>query len=151
MNFYAILALCMLVCIGAAEFHGRAAGRAAERQEWEVKAAHAQASDLENLKNAVAAGSAIASNTLAAVSGKATSHTIDRGVIEREIRTDIRYVNDCMPESGRLLFNAISAGRPLMSAGATTGESDRIVSAGNGAASAQQPGRDTTSDAPSKP
>ena len=60
-----------------------------------------------------------------------STKTIDRGVIEREIRTDVRYVNVCLPDNGLRIWNSISKGDQLMPNGGSGLKLDKAMSAGN--------------------
>jgi hypothetical protein len=108
-----VLAVALLAAAGAYAY-AKHQGVMEERDRWELKAAAATKADLVALTDAVNKGAQIAQNTYDQVKNGKAGRVIDRGVIEREIRTDVRYSNDCFPDSGRLHWNAINAGKPLL-------------------------------------
>lgn len=117
-----------------------------ERHDWEVKQAEATAEDLQSLRESIDQNTAIAKGTLGAISGIKVTHITTRGVLEREIQTNTIYSRDCLPESGRLQWNAISAGRALVPAEPAGQQPDKRgadVPGGNGTASAGRQGRNS--------
>lgn len=123
-EIYLIGLIVMAASLAGMWFFAKHEGRIEEQTIWENKQAAATKADLDSLTQAIGMSNQIAQDTQEALKkGKAKS-IIDRGVIEREIRTDVRYVNDCFPDTGRLRWNAISAGNPLVpdsTAGSGTG------------------------------
>ncbi len=135
-EIYLVVFLVIGLGITGAYFYAKHEGVMEERARWEVKQAAATKADLDSLTQAVGMSNQIALDTAEKIGkGKARS-VIDRGVIEREIRTDVRYVNDCLPDAGRLRWNDISAGRPLLPDSSAGAKPDGRVPEGNGAASA---------------
>ena len=127
LEFYILGAIMLAVAIAGAYYYAKHQGATEERARWEAKAAAATKADLESLTQAVQAANKIAGETFTAVGNiKVINRTINNEV-QREIRTDVRYANDCLPDSGVLLWNA--ANRGVLPAG---GAGAKPVGAGTG-------------------
>jgi hypothetical protein len=110
LELYALGAILLAAAIAGAYFYAKHQGVMEERGRWEVKAAAATKADIESLSDAVKKGSAIAQDTYNAVGKiKVVNRTINNEV-QREIKTDVRYAADCLPDSGILLWNAANRG-----------------------------------------
>lgn len=114
LELYGIAFIVLLASLAGMWFYAKHEGRLEERAVWEVKQAAATKADLQELIDAQAYTNTLATETKDAIGKIKVVNITRQGVIEREIKTDVRYVNDCFPESGRLQWNAISAGRPIM-------------------------------------
>jgi hypothetical protein len=125
-----ILAIAALAAFGWGA-HKKHEGVMEERGRWEVKQAAATSADLTSLKQAIDTSAGITAATLAELQKKKAATLIDRGVIEREIKTDVRYTTDCGPDSGRVQWNAISAGNALVPGSAAGLKPDPAVPQGN--------------------
>jgi hypothetical protein len=114
LEIYAIVFVLIGLTGVGAYFYARHQGVMQERARWEAKEAAATKADLVSLTDAVNKGALIAQQTYEQVQKGKTAKVIDRGVIEREVRTDVRYSNDCFPDTGRLRWNSINAGKPIV-------------------------------------
>jgi len=124
-QFYAIGALIFALGVFGWGQHRHSQGVDEERARWETKAAAATVADLEGLKAALDEGNKLARDTQEAVRNIKVVNVTRQGVIEREIKTDIRYLNDCMPAAGVVQWNNVSAGRAVVpsSAGGSVDQS----------------------------
>lgn len=142
---YLILAGLLILaaaCAGGWCYH--LGGNAAD-ERWEAKQAKAVAIDFKALQDGINQSIALAQGTASAVAGIKVNHITSKGVLEREIQTNTIYSNDCLPESGRLQWNAISAGRGVLPASAAGREPDKRgveLPKGMGTASAGRQSRD---------
>lgn len=110
LELYGIVLIAVLLAAAGAYAFAKHQGVMEERQRWEAKEAEATAKDLVSLRDAVNQSNAIAGRTLEAVGNiKVVNKTINQEV-QREIRTDVRYANDCLPDSGLQLWNAANRG-----------------------------------------
>lgn len=132
-----IIAVAILAALGWG-WHEHSKGVDEERGRWEVKAAAATRADLADLQTAIATANTIAQTTADTLAKRKTNSVIDRGVIEREIRTDVRYVNDCMPDTGRLQWNAILQNGTVLPSGGTDSKPIERVPVGDGKADTGQ-------------
>jgi hypothetical protein len=82
-----------------------------------VKSAAATKADLDVLTKAVSDNKTLAEETKTAVKNIKVVNVTRQGVIEREIKTDVRYLNDCLPPAGVVRWNDVSAGRPVLPSG----------------------------------
>ena len=112
---YAIIFIVFCISTAGAFYYGKYQGEKEERKEWQEKQALATKEDLESLRGAINIGNLIVQDVRDQLTKSKGTRVIERGVIEREIKTDVKYINDCFPESGRLQWNVLSAGRSLMS------------------------------------
>jgi hypothetical protein len=130
-----VAAIC--ACIGA-YFYGRHDGTTIERARWESDALKTAQKDMGELKIAITNSNTISTQTLDAVKNIKVSNRTINNEVQREIKTDVRYVSDCFPDSGRLLWNAANVGvMPSSAAGSKPGTA---LPAANGAAGSQQSG-----------
>lgn len=114
LEIYGIMLLVMLAITAGAYFKGHSNGVKKERNVWELKQATATKADLQELKVVVTEGNNIAKGVSDSLQKQKPVRIIEKGVIEREIKTDVRYAADCFPDTGRLQWNSISAGRSLV-------------------------------------
>lgn len=137
-----IVAVALIASLGWGE-HRHTQGVESERQRWEAAAAKAREADLASLKQAIDTANTIATDTATKVANIKVINKTVQGAIQREIQTNTVYSRDCLPDSGRLQWDAISAGRPVVPTGApgpdVDGSGPKLPDS-NGAAAPQQPG-----------
>lgn len=116
---YGIVGFVLLVaCLAAGGWCYHLGGNAADAR-WEVKQAKATAIDLKTLQDAVQQNIALTQGALGRIDGIKATHTTVKGVIEREILTNPIYSNDCLPDTGVVQWNSISAGRTVLPSSTT--------------------------------
>lgn len=109
-ELYAIAALVVALAIAASYFYGRHDGTTVERAKWEAASLQAAQKNMDDLKQAIDKSNEISQRTLDAVGKiKIVNRTINNEV-QREIKTNTVYANDCLPESGRVLWNSANRG-----------------------------------------
>lgn len=146
-----IAGLLMLLSAVGAYFYAKHVGVMEERGRWEVKQAAATKADLEGLRTAVEAGSKIAQNALDRLNKGKAERVIDRGVIEREIKTNTVYAVDCLPATGLVQYNRISAGLRVVPVGTPGPKPDATVPAGDGTAGGGRQERDAAAQPSGRP
>lgn len=114
LEIYGIILVAGLLAMAGAYFKGHSNGVKKERNVWELKQAAATKEDLKELQVAVKEGNTIAKGVAESLQKQKPTRIIEKGVIEREIKTDVKYAADCFPDTGRMLWNSISAGRSLV-------------------------------------
>lgn len=114
LEIYLIGALLLVACVTGAYFYAKHQGVIEERARWELKQAAATKADLQELIDAQAYSNTLVTETKDAIGKIRIVNITKTGAIEREIKTDVRYVNDCFPDTGRLQWNAISAGAGVL-------------------------------------
>jgi len=136
-ELYGLIVAAIVVAALGWGWHEKNVGVEEERARWERKAAAATQADLAELQIAVATSSTIAQTTATTLAKRSANSIIDRGVIEREIRTDIRYVNTCLPDVGRMQWNALLQNGTVLSGSSASTKFDELLPDGNGKASAE--------------
>lgn len=135
------IGLLIVVAAGAGGWCYHLGGKASD-EKWELKQAKAVNADMKSLTDAVNENIALAKGTASAVAGIKVIHTTTKGVLEREIQTNTVYANDCLPASGIMRWNDISAGRPIVPSSGT-GQQPNVsgaeLSKANGGANPQRP------------
>ena len=138
LEIYGIALLVVVcACVGA-YFYGRHDGTTIERAKWEADSLKASQQNLLDLKVAITNATTISQNTLDAV-GKIK--VVNRNItneVQREVKTNTVYANDCFAPNGLLLWNG--ANRNVMPSGAAGNQPAAILPGGNGPASAGQQG-----------
>lgn len=107
---YALAIAAVVVALALGGVGGYSLGKDVERGVWEAKEKRAVANELKELKVAVGEVRGISEATRNGVANIVVRHTTIKQEVQREIRTDVRYANDCFPDTGRVLWNAYNQG-----------------------------------------
>lgn len=140
-EIYLIGLIVLAASLAGMWFFAKHEGRLEERAVWEAKQAAATKADLDSLTSAVNTAADIARGTQELLNKGRAKSVIDRGVIEREIKTNVVYASNCFPPSGIVRWNDISAGRALLPDSTAGQQPDPAVPNPNGAAGSGQQGR----------
>ena len=150
LEIYGIAAALILLAAFGWGAYKKHEGVIEERARWEAKVAAATKADLDSLTQAVQQANTIAQTTQDKLKTQQATRVIEKGVIEREIRTDVRYAADCFPDSGRLHWDAISAGRALLPVSPAIPKPDASLPQGVLAPDSGQQGRNATAKPPGR-
>jgi hypothetical protein len=131
----AIYALTVAVALAGATWKGYNWGHGVATAEFDKAVSEGLKREMSSLQDALTINQSISIALNDKLDKQKLTRTIDRGVIEREIKTDIKYINVCLPDNGLRIWNAISSGSPLMSDGIGGLKLDKTVSPGNGTTS----------------
>ena len=110
LEIYGIAAALILLAAFGWGAYKKHEGVTEERARWELKVAAATKADLDSLIEAVAAGKKISQDTFDALGKIRIVNTTINKEVQREVKTDVRYLNDCLPDSGVYLWNAAGRG-----------------------------------------
>lgn len=122
---YAVALVIMVVALWGWGQHKEKQGEEKERAVWQAKQGEAAQLDMKSLKDAVQQSIALAQGTANIVAGIKVVNVTRQGVLEREIQTNTIYSNDCLPDTGIVQWNAISAGKPVVPSSSTGQQPDQ--------------------------
>ena len=137
--------------ITGAYFYAKHEGRMEERAIWELKQTEALKMDFDDLKDAIGTANSIAKGTQDELAKRKSGSVLDRGVIQREIQTNVVYASDCFAPNGLRGWNSISAGRAVLPDSGTGQQLDAGVSNGPSPANTGQQGGNPAPKLPPSP